>query len=228
MKITINELKKIIKEELAKAEKSRKKELGVTKEEEIVELDTSKKATLARIKQNRAKVAAAKEKEEKERDFEDAAAVERWKYKQGDKDRERYNKQKDFLKKKFGSRAAKAVLDRHAAGYAPLRHWAKKSGDGEDASLSKRHSYIGAGDAQGKIDKSQEKEWEEVQKKWLKGRDKDEYGAWRRKNPMAQIPEERMKITKEELIEIIKEELTKAEKSRKKELEKELGDLKHK
>jgi len=37
-----------------------------------------------------------------------------------------------------------------------------------------------------------------------------------------------MKITKQELINIIKEELTKAEKKRKKELEKELDDLKHK
>ena len=37
-----------------------------------------------------------------------------------------------------------------------------------------------------------------------------------------------MKITINELKKIIKEELTKAEKSRKKELEKELGDLKHK
>tara|TARA_R100000664_G_scaffold11424_1_gene18564 strand:- start:11167 stop:11841 length:675 start_codon:yes stop_codon:yes gene_type:complete len=224
MKITINELKKIIKEELAKAEKSRKKELGVTKEEEIVELDTSKKATLARIKQNRDKVKAAKEKEEKERDFEDAAAVERWKYKQKDKDRERYNKQKDFLKKKFGSRAAKAVLDRHAAGYAPLRHWAKKAGDDEDVSWEGERRAR----RRGMIGQPQEKEWEKIQKKWLKGRDKDEYKDWRIENPMAQMKEEGMKITKEELIEIIKEELTKAEKSRKKELEKELGDLKHK
>ena len=37
-----------------------------------------------------------------------------------------------------------------------------------------------------------------------------------------------MKITINELKKIIKEELTKAEKFRKKELEKELGDLKHK
>ena len=37
-----------------------------------------------------------------------------------------------------------------------------------------------------------------------------------------------MKITKQRLKEIIKEELTKAEKARKKELEKELDDLKHK
>ena len=37
-----------------------------------------------------------------------------------------------------------------------------------------------------------------------------------------------MKITKQRLREIIAEELTKAEKKRKKELEKELDDLKHK
>jgi|TARA_B100000700_G_C14353274_1_gene538121 hypothetical protein len=37
-----------------------------------------------------------------------------------------------------------------------------------------------------------------------------------------------MKITKQRLKEIIAEELTKAEKKRKKELEKELDDLKHK
>ena len=37
-----------------------------------------------------------------------------------------------------------------------------------------------------------------------------------------------MKITKQRLKEIIAEELTKAEKERKKELEKELDDLKHK
>jgi len=37
-----------------------------------------------------------------------------------------------------------------------------------------------------------------------------------------------MKITKQRLKEIIAEELTKAEKVRKKELEKELDDLKHK
>jgi hypothetical protein len=37
-----------------------------------------------------------------------------------------------------------------------------------------------------------------------------------------------MKITKQRLKEIIAEELTKAEKARKKELEKELDDLKHK
>ena len=37
-----------------------------------------------------------------------------------------------------------------------------------------------------------------------------------------------MKITKQRLKEIIAEELTKAEKARKKKLEKELDDLKHK
>ncbi len=37
-----------------------------------------------------------------------------------------------------------------------------------------------------------------------------------------------MKITKQRLKEIITEELTKAEKAKKKKLEKELGDLKHK
>jgi hypothetical protein len=37
-----------------------------------------------------------------------------------------------------------------------------------------------------------------------------------------------MKITKQRLKEIIAEELTKSEKARKKELEKELDDLKHK
>ena len=37
-----------------------------------------------------------------------------------------------------------------------------------------------------------------------------------------------MKITKQRLKEIIAEELTKAEKKKKKELEKELDDLKHK
>ena len=37
-----------------------------------------------------------------------------------------------------------------------------------------------------------------------------------------------MKITKQRLKEIIAEELTKAEKKRKKELERELDDLKHK
>jgi hypothetical protein len=65
--------------------------IGEEKEDEIeekniAELDTSEKTTLARIKQNRDRVKAEKEKEKKEKDLENAEAVKRWKRKQREKD----------------------------------------------------------------------------------------------------------------------------------------------